>query len=293
MYPSGTGDFNCPHCGGRGVITLKVKGPPQTKRCKCVLRQALIENINRGWYNLSKSSPLRETPLLGRHKENLWITTGIETFKKHLLRVALGQSPDWFFKVITDADLITSWLGSVTLRASGMGILDPDANAVSARFSSLVDLIHPPELLIIRLGVKKARNVAMGEVLWETLEHRIHEGRPVWLVDTYEDPLTPAHICWIDGLQIKLNQLRHIQLEKDGTQFEIERIDVVEEVMSAPLPRRTTQQYEDEDDLYVEDLLDGEDENGFGSQLGKLMANESKPSNSRSKYKKKKWSPKR
>lgn len=32
MYPSGNGDVDCPTCGGRGVVTLKVKGPATDKK---------------------------------------------------------------------------------------------------------------------------------------------------------------------------------------------------------------------------------------------------------------------
>ena len=192
MYPSGNGDIDCPLCGGRGVVTLDVKGPPQTKRCKCVYRKALIDNMNRGWTGLSKVKPVKETPLSKIITENAWITSGENNLKSHLLSVGLREKADWYFKVVSDADLITAWLGSYSVK--GAEIFDPDVSTVSSRHMSLVDLIEPPELLNIRIGVKKARNIAMGEVLWVSLQHRVHINKPVWVIDSQDDPLTPSHI---------------------------------------------------------------------------------------------------
>lgn len=271
MYPDGNGDPDCPLCGGRGVITLKVKGPPQTKRCKCVLRKALIENMNRAWFGLSKEKPKKESPLLSMIEENIWVTSGEQSLKQHLLSVGLRQKADWYFKVVSDADLITAWLGSYSVK--GAEIFDPDVSTVSSRHMSLVDLIEPPELLIVRLGVKKARNQAMGEVLWETLQHRIHINKPVWLVDSNDDPLTPSHICWIEGIQSLLIQLKHITLDRSKADFSID-----------PLPKPQTQSriptkvvQKPTRSVYTE-VTDTTDDDGFGSMFDQLMQNEQKES---------------
>lgn len=285
MYPSGNGDTDCPTCGGRGVVTLKVKGPPQTKRCDCVLRQALIDNMNRAWFGLSKVKPVKESPLLPHIGENVWVTGGENALKQHLLSVGLRQKADWYFKVVSDADLITAWLGSMSIK--GAEIFDPDVSTVSSRHMNLVDLIEPPELLIIRLGVKKARNQAMGEVLWETLQHRIHINKPVWLVDSNDDPLTPSHICWIEGIQGLLIQLKHITLERTKSDFDLEMIGsepnktlpqqsrVRTQIMPTPMADNSVYKSSAKDD------------NGFGSMLDELMENESK--SSKKKPKKNTW----
>ena len=270
MYPSGNGDPDCPLCGGRGVITLKVKGPPQTKRCACVMRQALINNMNRGWFGLSKSKPVKETPLLSQIENNLWVTSGENSLKSHLLSVGLRQKADWYFKVVSDADLITAWLGSYSVK--GAEIFDPDVSVVSSRHMNLVDLIEPPELLIIRLGVKKARNQAMGEVLWEALQHRIHIGKPVWLIDSPDDPLTPSHICWIEGIQGLLIHFKHITLDRSKKDFNLE-------IIGETQPKTSISRVE----RFIESPPASPPIKKHTSMLDELMENESKETKKKSK----------
>lgn len=283
MYPSGNGDPECPLCGGRGVVTLKVKGPPQTKRCACVMRQALIDNVNRAWYGLSKVKPIKSTMLMEHTENNVWITGSENSLKAHLLSVGLRKKADWHFKVVSDADLITAWLGSYSVK--GAEIFDPDVSKVSSKHMNLVDLIEPPELLIIRLGVKKARNQAMGEVLWETLQHRIHINKPFWLVDSNDDPLTPSHICWIEGIQGLLIQLKHLTLDRSKNDFNLEMVG--EQTRTPPQQSRvrpTPKRQERSVSIH-----DSVSDDGFGSMLDELMQNEDK----NDKKSKKNWRKKR
>ena len=265
MYPSGNGDVDCPLCGGRGVVVLKIKGPPQTKRCACVMRQALIDNVNRAWFGLSKAKPSRNTILLEHTENNVWITGSENSLKSQLLTVGLRNKADWYFKVVSDADLITAWLGSVSVK--GAEIFDPDVSRVSSKHMNLVDLIEPPELLIIRLGVKKARNKAMGEVLWEALQHRIHINKPFWLVDSNDDPLTPSHICWIEGIQGLLIQLKHLTLDRSKNDFSLEMVGEKTPQVSSETPTRQERSVS---------ITDSTGDDGFGSMLDELMQNEDK-----------------
>ena len=121
------------------------------------------------------------------------------------------MGPDWDFKVVSDADLITSWLASVALK--GADLLDPDAASISTRFITLVDLIDPPKFLVIRLGVKKARNVAMSEVLLEALTHRHHNGKVTWITDQPNDPLGETHRCWSPELSMYLRDWEQVSLQ--------------------------------------------------------------------------------
>jgi len=105
------------------------------------------------------------------------------------------MGPDWGFKVVTDSDLMVAWLANASMK--GERIFDPEAQApVSQEVMTLVDLMDPPELLIIRLGVKSARNAAMNEVFLEALTHRAHAGKPTWIVDSPQQPLGEGHLCW-------------------------------------------------------------------------------------------------
>jgi hypothetical protein len=130
---------------------------------------------------------------------DVYVTATDATLRAHLRHVGLRAGPYWGFKVATDSDLMTAWLSPIGL--VGKEILDPDAATVSTEKATLVDLVDPPELLVIRLGVKSARNSAMGEVLLEALYHRAHVGKPTWVVDQPTRRFDPSHIAFSeDGL---------------------------------------------------------------------------------------------
>jgi len=207
-----TGNPDCPLCKGQGYIPVESKGPPAKRTCRCVLQQDLIANVERGLKRLSKQPPVKESPLLKHVENNLWINASKRWFLPHLRHVALRQSPTWFFKVITDADLMTAWLSSAALK--GQSIFDADvlAQAVSLRYLTLVDLIDPPNLLIIRVGVKAARNVAMPEVFLEALSHRAHEGKTVWVWDTPVHPLRDGHLCYSSHVEEFLSDYGKIKV---------------------------------------------------------------------------------
>jgi len=213
----GPGEPNCKKCGGRGVLRVETaedlhlqRGthPPSYRRCPCVLRRDIIANVDRGMRGLSSAPVVKESPLPAHLENDLWITASRTWFRAHLRHIAIRQPPQWYFKVITDADLMTAWLASVALK--GKEILDPDAAKVSLTHLTLVDLVMPPTLLIVRLGVKQARNVASPEVLLEALRSREHEGKPTWVWDTPLERLTEGHTCFSVYVRDYLSDWAHL-----------------------------------------------------------------------------------
>lgn len=196
-------ESKCPECGGRGVLPVerpetptshKWIHPPAYRRCRCLLRRDIVANVERGMRGLMKAPPVKTSPLIKHFEHDLWITANKAWFMAHMRHVGIRQPPTWFFKVVTDADLMTAWLASVALK--GQAILDPDAAKVSLTHLTLVDLVQPPQLLIIRLGVKQARNVASPEVLLEAIREREHLLQPTWVWDTEEERLAEGHVCY-------------------------------------------------------------------------------------------------
>lgn len=186
-------DPNCKACLGTGSVPVTVKkGPPVHRRCECTLHHAILANVERGMRGLSKARTVPWSPLLGREDEDTWVTASPEWMLPHLRHVAVRQVPTWGFAVASDADLITAWLATVALE--GAKIYDADvfreATEVSLVKMTLVDLIEPPALLIIRLGVKTAPNRAMADVFMEALAHRAHVGRPTWVWDEPNNRIT-------------------------------------------------------------------------------------------------------
>lgn len=216
----GNGNPNCPKCHGRGVLDgpLDSRGLPSVIRCDCVLIKELIQNVNKGWKNLYRAKKVKSSPLIKQVEKDLWFTASRNVARSHVRYVALRQGPHWNFKVVSDADLMTAWLGSTVLQRKD--IYDPDVASqfasVSLGYHALEDLIDPPDLLIIQLGVKSARNSAMAEVLVETLERREYVDKPTWVFDQPEHPFNDAHLCYSPTSATILNSFERIDLKREG-----------------------------------------------------------------------------
>lgn len=194
------GDPECEQCCGWGVVENNQTKPPSVITCKCVLSRLRVQNLDKVWKGLSKAKNVKikgvKNPFFAYRDQNLLVRAGVPLFQTWLKDLLLDSrvSLNWYVAVITDADLATAWLANVAIHGQ---VFDADINAnTSLTHFTLVDLIDPPELLVIRLGVKIARNQAMPELLSETLMHRAHKNKPTWILDDPRDPLTEGHICY-------------------------------------------------------------------------------------------------
>ena len=193
----------CSTCGGTGftIVDDGSLGPPVTQVCLCVLRRQIVANLERGMRGLSGAVPLdkgERSPLQAHIENDMRVTASPAWFTSHLRHTAARRGVDWGFRVVTDADLMVAWLATAALQ--GTEILDADARSEAAPVSltklTLVDISAPPDLLIIRLGVKVARNSAMPEVLYEAMTIRAHEGKPTWVWDQPDSPFDEAHLSF-------------------------------------------------------------------------------------------------
>ena len=194
---------DCNLCGGNGftVVDDGIAGPPVTQVCVCVLRRQYHANLERGMRGLTAADRLEPgtvSPLRHHTRRDLRVTGSAPWFASHLRHTAIRKQVDWGFRVVTDADLMVAWLATAALQ--GTEILDPDARSKAAPVSltklTLVDISEPPDLLIIRLGVKAARNSAMPEVLHEALAIRAHAAKPTWMWDQPDAPFDQSHLAF-------------------------------------------------------------------------------------------------
>lgn len=190
-------DPDCSLCEGTGLVEAGTKPPhpPSFDRCECVRFRDILSKVEKALPGLSTAPVVASSPLMGKEEACLWATAGNE-FLSHLRHVAVRKPLAWSFKVVSDAELTTAWLASIALQ--GKEILDADAYKVSTRALTLPDLVVPPDLLVVRMGVKVARNQAAPEVLAEALQTRSHEGKPTWIWDEPHHPLNSGHLFWSD-----------------------------------------------------------------------------------------------
>ena len=210
----GDGNPNCPVCVGRGVVDVEDGASevdddsdfvtyfqgPVVRICDCVMIRDIVKNANRGWKGLIKAPKVPSSPLIDKTDTSLWVTADRSLFKAHVRHVAVRKGPRWGFIVKSDMDLMTAWLGNIALKRKD--IFDADVARESAteslKYHALVDLVAPPELLILQLGVKAARNEAMPEVFEEALLTRESEGKPTWVWDQPDQTFSPGHFCYSD-----------------------------------------------------------------------------------------------
>lgn len=190
----GAGDPACSRCRGRGRV---VSADPLTPApCPCAARILLQAEIKRCWPpEVIKASPVAESPLAGRLGESLWVRGERGELDANLNRALRSAQKVELVRVATDADLATAWLA----RASKNEAHDAEEN----RFETLADLVTPPSLLVLVLGVKSTPLAALPGLVLEAIEMRQQRGRATWVVDTHAKPMRaghPAHSGDLAGL---------------------------------------------------------------------------------------------
>jgi len=172
-----------------------------------------IMNMEKGWVGLSEAKNIKRTPLANLTEDNLWIKASLSTFRSHLRRVALAQSPNWFFLIKSDAELMDAWLIDIP----DEDVFDADVGLVrwrreKAQFHSLSELVEPPRLLVVALGFKRARNSAMPEVMAEVIQLREFSGRPLWIIDNPAYPFTDGHLTFSAEVQAMIESWKALDL---------------------------------------------------------------------------------
>lgn len=222
VMPSGTGDKDCPICKGRGVTTVyeDVGGcpwPAGAKNCECVFKRDLLANVKRIWAPLADVVSVDTSPLLPLVDKSVWVTVTEAQFPQHMRHVAMRQGEHWNARVTTDAALMTAWLSTAKEVFDGdeskrRGELSDD-ELPSNEFQTLVDLVAPPALLVIRLGVKAASNKEMANLLVEAIEERRHLGLPTWVVDSPVKSASNAALpCHSDNVLGLLDTFNRVQI---------------------------------------------------------------------------------
>lgn len=211
------GRSDCPRCRGTGSVPAPPSPPhpPTFHRCVCVIQSDILANVDRGMKGLAHAAIISDSPLPGLVDQDVILQGAGAAVRAHLRHVAVRQPPIWMFKVVSDADLVTAWLSSTVLK--GIEIFDADAFAVSTQYLSIPDLVVPPDLLIIRMGVKVARNSAAPEVLAEALRTRQHQDRPTWFWDDHLHPIGQGHLFWSDAVGEALAGFARVNLTAEGS----------------------------------------------------------------------------
>ena len=195
----------CPLCNGRGVVLSKRTSHTPVEAvepCVCRLREQLADRLESFWRGLSRVPKLDKPSVLMEYVDRSCRITAPESvmrshLKSVLIRLLLSRGMSFSARIITDEDLVTAWLSTAAI------ILDLEVaeNLPSLDYPTVKDLSLPPDLLVIRLGVKRARNEATPEVLLEALTQREHVNKVTWLWDQNDKLYQSGHIAFSSDVQ--------------------------------------------------------------------------------------------
>lgn len=189
----------CQRCGGQGFIW---QDSFNMEKCICSLEASLEQKLHdsiRGITThisadkLAKSGVSLDADLYLKvpwHKARVWLASAIR--ERH-------RSRSFVHNVVSDSEILSAWL-SPARRETFEG--DERDGLFTQRVATLEDLIRPPELLVIRLGILGYKNQAMSGILLESLMLRKEiERKPTWVVVDPDEPLVDGHRCWSSVLE--------------------------------------------------------------------------------------------
>ena len=273
-FPAGDGKPDCPYCAGRGVEPLPANERPSlaigeiTRPCICTLKRDILVNVERGWAGLSKAHPIEKSPLYAYVNQNLWVTASLKQLRENLRHVAVRMGPTWFFRVVTDVDLMNAWLSKT------LDVRDPDVDearhehSVSNNANNVVELVEPAKLLIIRLGVKAARNAATPEVLLEALQHRAHLDKPTWIIDQNIYLFQQGHIAFSGQIEGFIADWDHITLDRTVTGDEKQAMPGIYQMGIGQAPVVTQKANQTLDVSQPDDFKTGDEKRRFNKGRG-------------------------
>jgi hypothetical protein len=148
--------------------------------------------------DIFQAPTLKESPLRTRINEDIFFTADRIDFLPHLKHALWYAGVDFFFRVMTDIDLMDAWLSKDKQhrKASEDEVLTGTSGTA---WSSLRDAVEDPTLLILFLGVATHSNRALPNIVQEAAKIRGHAGKTTWIVTPRSHPLQEGfNNAWSD-----------------------------------------------------------------------------------------------
>jgi hypothetical protein len=196
----------CPLCKGAQWLYDYSEEEVIPRRCVCLEKQLLLSFLGPEIFGAKHiPSPLYQPTVSDkgevdgdRTEDNLFIKGSWQIVCRHLHWVLAGKrrfSPKFHFKIVSDVQLLSVWLGSEAYKQRSREIRD-DVET----HNSLSDLISDPTLLIIRLGHLGYNNRAAAGVLKESLGIREVLFKPTWIIEGTDVFFGPGHKTYDDDV---------------------------------------------------------------------------------------------
>lgn len=205
----------CPKCGGTGFL-YEASLLDGGRYCECMLVTLKLHNMEQIWRSLSKAhAPEGKSKLAKYVDQNLWVTSPLDVFRGHLKALCYEMPSSWDARVRSDADILDAWFG--TAKAQGVKIFDLEVADSNIKAIDIPDLVGPPSLVILVLGVKRLPNRETPNAVLEAISYRQHDHVPTWVVDHPEHSIESAdHNAYSEDLEAILQGWTHIHLTSKG-----------------------------------------------------------------------------
>lgn len=193
-------DTTCKICDGRGEFfvdsTINGRpGPPVHHPCECRLRREQAARLDAVWPGLGQVAPTGATNLAGWVRRDCVVTATIGDLRAHVARLLVDSERIWAgFDYVTDAELVTARFAS-----GGDG---------EARLAAMTG---GADLLALELGVRRAANKMLPDMILTAIETRQRSGQTTWIVVDPRYGLQPGLAYWSDDLGELLRALPQVK----------------------------------------------------------------------------------
>lgn len=201
------------------------------KPCICSIVERFHARVGSEIYN---APTLQDSPLRDLLKTNLFIEAERSDFLPHLKHALWYGGLDFFFRVLTDTEILDSWLSKTK-----------DNSEVFQGYTSLDDAVGDPTLLVLYIGVLAYPNRAMPGVVLQALKMREHKGLPTWIINSKHQSFSHGHLAWSVEGQAYIDQVfKKIRLNTTNDIAPVHHIEVITTDMkggSAPAKKQQAQ----------------------------------------------------
>jgi len=178
-------DSDCTICDGAGYLAMG-ESNEYKRPCVCTLRYLYKRALGDEVYN---AEPLDDSPFAALTDSSLFIKANRRDFLPHLRHALISRGTQFFHRVTNDSQMLSAWLSKDKETSKEEG-------STKVTFTSLIDLVEDPQLLIVFLGVVSYKNRALPGVLLEGLRIRRFAGKPTWVVTSHKRPFVDGHFAW-------------------------------------------------------------------------------------------------
>ena len=197
------GNPACSRC--RGVGDVQIEGV--WVHCVCVARLSKVQRVRACWppdvLRAAGRNEVRQSALDGRLRENLRIRAERGVLVSHLARAVVASGRIELVRIASDADLVDAWLANVGDLRDGEAA--GHRGEQEARYRNVSDLVAPPKLLVLYVGVRAARLADLPDLILEAIQVRQQRGLATWVVDTVDRPLAEGRCpAWREDLAAML-----------------------------------------------------------------------------------------